>query len=329
MPRASVIGMRYVVIGAGAVGGTIGARLAEARREVVLVARGAHLAAIRAHGLRLDDPDRSRHVRAPAVASVDEVDWRPGDVALLATKTQDTAPVLDALAARAPDVVVACAQNGVANERMAAERFARVQSVLVILPAEHYEPGVVIASSVPVPGVLDVGTYPSGTDDVSDAIAADLTAAGFSSAADPAVMVGKYGKLLTNLGNAVEAACGRDDPAFADLVAAAVAEGERCLAAAGITARTGDDDRVRRDGLITQRPVGGQGRGGGSSWQSLRRGTGSIEAEYLNGEIVALGRAYAVPTPVNALLTRVAGEMATTGEAPESRDGAELLAAST
>ena len=48
--------MRYVVVGAGAVGGTIGVRLAEAGRDVVLVARGRHLDAIREHGLRLDDP---------------------------------------------------------------------------------------------------------------------------------------------------------------------------------------------------------------------------------------------------------------------------------
>ncbi|MDN5918466.1 MAG: 2-dehydropantoate 2-reductase [Pseudonocardia sp.] len=319
--------MRYVVIGAGAVGGTIGARLAEAGRDVVLVARGRHLEAIRENGLRLDDPERSRRVRTPAVGSVDDVDWRPGDVALLATKTQDTEPVLDALAARAPDVVIACAQNGVANERMAAARFSRVQAVLVILPAEYYEPGVVIASSAPVPGVLDVGTYPSGTDDVSDAIAADLTAAGFSSTADPDVMAGKYGKLLTNLANAVEASCGLNDPAFDDLAAAATGEGERVLAAAGITARTGDDDRVRRDGLITQRPVGGQERGGGSSWQSLRRGAGSIEAEYLNGEIVALGARHGVATPANAVLARVAAEMAAAGEQPASRRGADLTAA--
>ncbi|RZT89142.1 2-dehydropantoate 2-reductase [Pseudonocardia sediminis] len=320
--------MRYVVIGAGAVGGTIGARLAEAGRDVVLVARGRHLDAIREQGgLRLDDPDRSRVVGVPAVASVDEVDWRPGDVAVLATKTQDTEPILDALAARAPDVVVACAQNGVANERMAAARFARVQAVLVILPAEHYEPGVVIASSVPVPGVLDVGTYPSGVDDVSDAIAADLTAAGFSSRADPAVMEGKYGKLLTNLANALDAACASDDPAVDELREAAADEGERALAAAGITARTGDDDRVRREGLITQRPVGGRERGGSSSWQSLQRGAGSIEAEFLNGEIVALGAAHGVATPVNAVLTRVAGEMAAAGEQPGSRRGQDLLAA--
>ena len=316
--------MRYVVVGAGAVGGTIGARLYEAGREVVLVARGAHLAAIRAHGLRLDDPDRSRTLRIPAVATVGDLAWRPDDVALLAVKSQDTDAVLESLAAVAPEVTVACAQNGVANERAAARLFASVQAVLVILPAEHYEPGVVIASSVPVPGVLDIGTHPAGVDAVSAAIAADLSAAGFSSRTDPAVLDGKYGKLLTNLGNAADAVCGADAPGFADLVEAATAEGRAVLSAAGITARTGDDDRVRRQGILTERPVSGRSRGGSSSWQSLHRGAGTIEARYLNGEIVALGAAHGVPTPVNAALLRAAEEMAANGEPPGSRTSADL-----
>jgi 2-dehydropantoate 2-reductase len=48
--------MRYIVIGAGAVGGTIGGRLFESGHDVVLVARGPHLDALRAHGLRLATP---------------------------------------------------------------------------------------------------------------------------------------------------------------------------------------------------------------------------------------------------------------------------------
>ncbi|MFP5019229.1 ketopantoate reductase family protein [Pseudonocardia phyllosphaerae] len=318
--------MRYVIIGAGAVGGTIGVRLYESGQDVVLVARGRHLAAIRDGGLRLDDPDRSRTVPVPAVGSVRDVDWRIGDVAVLAVKSQDTVAVLDELAAVAPDVVVACAQNGVGNERAAAQRFARVQAVLVILPAEHYEPGVVVVTSGPVPGVLDVGTYPTGTDDVSEAIAADLAAAGFSAHADPAVMEAKYGKLLTNLANAADAACGGDDPGFPALAEALTAEGRTVLDAAGIVARTGEDQRVRDEGILVDRPVAGQERRGSSSWQSLQRGTGSIEARFLNGEIVALGSAHGVPTPVNAALLRVAEEMASHGEEPGTRSAEELLA---
>ena len=49
--------MRFVVYGAGAIGGVIGARLHQHGHEVVLIARGAHLEAIRARGLRIESAD--------------------------------------------------------------------------------------------------------------------------------------------------------------------------------------------------------------------------------------------------------------------------------
>jgi 2-dehydropantoate 2-reductase len=319
--------MRYVVIGAGAIGGTVAARLHEAGREVVAIARGAHLAAIRADGLRVEEPDRSRTVRLDTAADVGEVDWRPDDVALMCTKTQDSEPILDALAAAAPDVPVACLQNGVANERLAAARFANVQAVYVVLPAEHLEPGLVVGYSGPVPGILDVGRYPRGVDEVTERIAEGLGAAGYSSRALTDVMPWKYRKLLVNLANAAEAACGPDDPDLPDLVRAARAEGERCLDAAGIAHAGAADDRRRADGFVSFRPAGEHARGGGSTWQSLVRGTGSVEAEHLNGEIVALGREHGVPTPVNALLLDTVTAMARDRERAGSRSAADLLAA--
>jgi 2-dehydropantoate 2-reductase len=319
--------MRYVVIGAGAIGGTVGVRLAEAGCDVVLVARGAHLAALRAAGLRLDEPERSRTVALPAVGGVGEVDWRAGDVALLCTKTQDTEEILDALLAAAPDVPVVCMQNGVANERFAAIRFAAVQAVCVMLPAEHLTPGRVVAYSAPVPGILDVGRYPDGADELTERVAGDLTAAGFSSRPDPAVMRVKYRKLLSNLANAAEAACGRHSRGLSELAAAAREEGERCLAAAGIDVQSAEDEQARRGTLVAEQPVDGADRQGGSTWQSLRRGTGAVEAEFLNGEIVELGRKHAVPTPVNSLLLDTMVSMAAGREAPGGRDAVQLLAA--
>jgi 2-dehydropantoate 2-reductase len=71
--------------------------------------------------------------------------------------------------------------------------------------------------------------------------------------------------------------------------------------------------------------VGGRERGGGSSWQSLARSSGAIEADYLNGEIVLLGRLHGVPTPVNALLQRMANRFATERRAPGSMSEQELM----
>ena len=53
-------------------------------------------------------------------------------------------------------------------------------------------------------------------------------------------------------------------------------------------------------------PIGGRERGGSSSWQSLARGAGTIETDYLNGEIVLLGRLHGVPTPLNEAICRLA-----------------------
>ena len=66
-------------------------------------------------------------------------------------------------------------------------------------------------------------------------------------------------------------------------------------------------------------------RGGGSTLQSLARGTGAVEVDYLNGEIVWLGRQHGVPTPANELVRRVANEMARAGAPPRSITARELL----
>ena len=73
------------------------------------------------------------------------------------------------------------------------------------------------------------------------------------------------------------------------------------------------------------RPVGGHDLSRGSSWQSLARGTGNIEADWLNGEIVLLGRLHGVATPVNELLRSTANRMATEGIAPGSIAAEDLL----
>jgi 2-dehydropantoate 2-reductase len=317
--------LRYVIVGAGAIGGTIGGRLHEAGHDVVLVARGPHLDALRRDGLALVEPDCARILRVPAVASVAETDLAPDDLLVMATKLQDAVPVLDQALAVAPGISVLCAQNGVAGERWAAERFPTVLAMFVFLMAEHLEPGEVVAYMRPHPGVLDLGNYPDDESDLSRAVAADLTAAGFSSVSRPDIMRWKYRKLMSNLGNAAEAVCGRGAPGVEELHAAAQAEGERCLAAAGLDVVTTDEDKLRRANLIVPQPVEGHERGGGSSWQSLRRGTGRIEARYLNGEIIALGERFGVKTPVNSLLLRVAEEMAGAREQPGTRSAFDLL----
>jgi 2-dehydropantoate 2-reductase len=81
-----------------------------------------------------------------------------------------------------------------------------------------------------------------------------------------------------------------------------------------------------RTSAITVQPVPGfEERLGGSTWQSLARG-GSLETDYLNGEIALLGALHGVPTPVNRMLQEVAGQAARTGAQPGSYTAEQLLA---
>src|SRR5689334_22764924 len=133
--------MRIIIYGAGAVGGVIGGRLAEHGHDVVLIARGDHLRAMQEKGLEIDSPAGAVTVPVAAVGRPSEIDFKTGDVVILTMKTQDTEAALDELRdAAGPDVAVACAQNGVENERLAVRRFANVYGVPVRLPATHLEP---------------------------------------------------------------------------------------------------------------------------------------------------------------------------------------------
>jgi 2-dehydropantoate 2-reductase len=317
--------MRFVIVGAGAIGGVVGGRLAEHGHDVVLVARGAHHDAIAADGLLVRSPDREVRVRVPVVDHPHRVELGEDDVVLLTVKGQDTRAALDALDRAPATTPIVCLQNGVDNERQALRRFARVYAVPVMCPASHLEPGKVDVSSAPVAGILDVGRYPSGVDDTATAIAGAFDGSGFSSEARPDVMRFKWSKLLMNLGNALEAACGPIDRG-SRIYLAARAEGRAAIAAAGIDRASSEEDRARRGDLVSIQPIAGAPRGGGSSWQSLARGTGSMEVDQLNGEIVLLGRLHGVATPVNELLQRIGHDLAASGAAPGSLTVDELEA---
>jgi 2-dehydropantoate 2-reductase len=319
--------VRFVVYGAGAIGGVLGGRLFEHGSDVVLVARGAHLEAIRSHGLTLESPDARVTLDIEAVASPGEVSFREGDVVVLSMKSQDTESALDALAASAPSsTALVCAQNGVENERAALRRFERVYGMCVMCPATHLEPGIVQASSAPVTGIMDLGRWPTGVDQGAVEIAAALSRSTFSSEPREDIARWKWGKLLMNLGNAVEAVYRRDGR-FGELATAARDEGAACLRAAGVDFVDPAEDAARRGQLLTSRPIGDRPRSGGSTWQSLTRSVGNVETDYLTGEIVLLGRLVGFPTPVNSLLQSVTNAAARSHAEPGSRSADEAFAA--
>ena len=316
--------MRYIIYGAGAIGGAIGGRLFQAGYDVVLICRGAHLEVVQSNGLTLRTPDSSATLRIPAVGHPSEIDFRADDVVLLTMKSQHTADGLNALCASGGgDAPVICAQNGVANERMALRRFSRVYGMLVVLPATYLEPGEVLMPGTPVDGVLDAGCFPSGVDKLVEKVTADLDASGFRARPDEEIMRLKYAKLLSNLANAVQALCGLD-AAAGDLVRLIRHEAIACYEAASIDYAPPTELRERASEVRDSPLVDPRARGG-STWQSLKRGSGSIETDYLNGEIALLGALHGVPTPFNRMLQRVMAEALREGRAPGSYTPEDLI----
>lgn len=295
--------MRFVVFGAGAIGGVVGASLHQAHHEVALIARGEHGRAIRERGLIFERPGSSVTLEIPVAAAPAEIDWTGEDVVLLAAKSQDTAGALNDLRAAAPvSTPIVCVQNAVENERVALRLFARVYGAVVMAPTAHLEPGIVQAYGSRGLGVIDVGRYPDGVDEVCEAVTGALESAGFSSRPQVDIMRFKHAKLLANLGNAVDALC-EPGPAAEEVTGLAREEGRAVLTAAGIefVAEEVNDVQARWERLDLK-PIEGRPRAGSSTRQSLVRGAPTVETDYLNGEIALLGRQHGVATPVNAAL---------------------------
>lgn len=310
--------MRYIIYGAGGIGGAIGARLFQHGHEVVLICRGEHLRTIQRQGLTLKTPEDTLHQKIPAVRDPFEISFTGQDVVLLTMKSQDTEWALrDLYQAGNSDLPIICAQNGVDNERMAARRFARVYGMVVWMPGTYLEPGVVLNHATPVGGILDAGCYPNGVDALIIQVTAHIDQSGFSAKPEPDIMRWKYTKLLSNIRNAVQAACGLEVSAR-DFFRALKAETLACYRAAGIASAPEDELQKRVRTQIKLVDIEGHTRTGGSSWQSLKRGLPTIETDFLNGEIVLLGRQYGIPTPFNRVLQNVANQMASSGQQPGS-----------
>ena len=336
---------RYVFIGAGAVGSALGGLLAHRGSDGLLVARGDHGRAMIDKGLRIRCPDTTVEVAVPVVTAPDQARLALDDVLVLTTKTPQAEAAINewadvpvhgrdgTVAGRAADLLpIFTALNGVASEEIALRYVERVFAVCVWFPAVMVEPGEVIARSAPLRGVFHVGRYggsadPSGDGRLLDELSGEWGAAGCLVERPAAVMEWKYRKLLTNLGNVLQALRG-DTAGVEDVERAADAEARTVLAAAGIPFT---DDEQAHAGWRPQgwsvRPVPGEpAQLGGSSWQSLVRGTGTIETDFLNGEIALIARRIGRSAPVNAGLTAIARRAAREGLRPGALGVDELRA---
>jgi len=331
---------RYVIVGAGAIGGAIGGRLHQAGRPVVLVARSAHLDVLRRDGLRLRTPDEDVRLDVPVVGGPDELELTPDDVLVFATKTQQVDAALRTWAdvdVHAGERVVGTAGallpvltalNGVAAESMALRYFARVVGVCVWMPSVHLTPGEVIIRGGPTSGMLHLGSLPPGREqDLVGTVSEDLVAANFDAPRPVDVMPWKYRKLISNLGNGLQALIGPVGDAK-ELAAAVETEARDVLAAAGIEVTPDAEEAAARSAGFSMHHVPGVPDDvGGSTWQSLQRGTGNVETDYLNGEIARIAHGLGREAPLNARLASLVRQAADRGQQPGAVTAAEVAEA--
>ncbi len=326
--------MRYLIIGAGAIGTYLGVNLAYAGQEVAFLARPATAAHLRQHGLSLTTAaGETRRVTAPRVAAspAEALESARYDAALLALKTYHTPAFLESIAPwqeTFPPVV--CLQNGVEAEAVLAEFLGegRVLAGTVTTPVVRRGPGQAAAERVR--GVGLAAGHP-----LAEPLAAALQAAGVMVRLYPNAAAMKWSKLLTNLlGNATSAILDMPPaeifahPRLARLEIAQLQEALAVMDALGLPVVNlpGVSVRtlawaVRRLPAFLLQPLlqkaVGRGRGGKmpSFHMDLHGGRGQTEVDALNGAVVRSGERLGVPTPVNRALTETLQAL-TRGEWP-------------
>ncbi|RMF37689.1 MAG: ketopantoate reductase family protein [Chloroflexi bacterium] len=323
--------MRIVVIGAGAVGGWVGGRLAAAGHAVVLVGRSALVQAVQREGLRLRSPDGEEVLREATVvpSTAEAASSGPYDLALVTVKSYDTEAVIAEM--KAADLEARrflSLQNGVFNEERLADAFGaeRVVAGTFLNPV-----------SVPTPGTVVLEKRKGGVGlaplDPAWSIApwvAAFNEAGLPTRAYADYRAMKWSKLLLNL-------IGNASAAILDLSSEAVFAHPR-LCRLELRAMRETLAVMRRLGipvvslpgypvpllawavrrlpapllcpLLRRLVTGGRGAKPPSLLIEMRRGRRRTEVEDLNGAVVHWGAQVGLETPVNRALAETLSRLA-------------------
>ncbi len=315
--------MRYIIYGAGGIGSIMGGHLARTGHDVVLIGRPGHVSVINSNGLHLITPIGTYVLRIPAVTNPSQVDFSTDDVIFLCMKGQDTDIALKDLKRVAEDMPVFCFQNGVRNEEIAIQYFSSVYGVMVRVSAEYITDGEVTSHRDP-PGWYIIGRYPEGTDEIAEAVAEELRTAGYLVRTTADVMPYKWGKLMSNLNNAIVAITNGDRESMRSIYYAVFREAQAIVQKAGI--KWISHEQVAKDWTEITAPLHGRlnTEAQSSTWQSLARRQGSVETEFLNGEIVRVAKRLGLQAPINEKLTEISQEMAANHEPPGKYTPAQL-----
>ena len=316
--------MRVGVIGAGAVGGAIAALLSRGGHDVEVTARGDHLAAIRAAGIRLTGGWGSY----TAIVDANPTLTFAPELVIVATKAQDAVAAIRDNLALVRDVPVLVVQNGLdaISAAHAASPRSDIIGGLATFATSYLSPGEI---TITTPGPTYVGV--DGTDDLPARYVASVLGPVMPTTVIPNFRGAQWTKLIINQVNALPAITGLS---VQEVVADA---GLRRVLTASMreAVRIGKKSRVRFEPLqgLSRRllrtfsllplalgeflPKAMSARIGdvpnpGSTLQSIRRGQ-ATEIDHLNGAVVTAARAVGRTAPINALLVALVHEVEATG----------------
>jgi 2-dehydropantoate 2-reductase len=333
--------MRVGVIGAGAVGGTLAALLQRSGHSVEVTARGAHLDAIRADGLRLTGAWGDH----TAVVSASEKLHQAPELAILATKAQDAAAALRDNIRVLRGIPVLVVQNGLdgvdAARRIAAD--SDIVGGLAMFASSYLRPGEI---AVTARGALFLGGGNTEADVPAryiERVMAQSLPATLLVRVLPNFAGAQWTKLVVNQINALPAITGLSaqdtvaDAALLRILTAGMQETVRVALATGVRFETIQGlsaPRLRTFSVLPWRlaqalPRGIVARMGstpnpGSTLQSIRRGQ-TTEIDFLNGAVVRAGDRAGVPTPINAALVELVHRVERTGDFLYPKDVERLV----
>ena len=305
--------MKVGIVGAGAIGGFLGGRLARAGVDVTLVARGPHLRAMRESGLRVIDSGGEWRVRVDATDDIAAM--RDAGAVFVTLKAHSLPPVADRLAASlGPDTVVVSAQNGIPWWY-----FQRHGGELEGIHLESVDPGGVVANAIDPRRVIGCVVYPAtslvspgvirhvegerfslGELDGSQSarileLSHVLVSAGLKAPVQQRIRAELWLKLLGNavfnpLSALTRASLGdiAQSPLVADVVRSAMEEADAVAQRLGIEIPVSIDQRIKGAARVGDHNT--------SMLQDLEAGR-PMEIDALTGSVVELGDRLGVPVP--------------------------------
>jgi 2-dehydropantoate 2-reductase len=322
--------MKIAIIGAGAIGGYVGAKLALAGEHVTFMVRGANLAAIRANGIRLIMSDGSEHIAGHVTASDDYGAVGPQDMVILAVKAHQVGAVVnDVPKLFGPDTVVVTMQNGIPYwyfHRHGGELAGTVvrsvdpQGLIgqLITPGRVIGCVVYPASELTAPGVIHhiegdrfpVGELDGSTSERVRRVSESFIRAGFKSPIldniRSEIWLKLWGNLTFNPISALSRATLVDIcqfPPTRKLAEMMMTEAQNVAHKLGITFRVGIDRRIAGAEKVGKHKT--------SMLQDVEAGR-EPELDALLGSVVELGRLTNTPTPTIDTLYALAGLLAKT-----------------